>query len=99
MDDIVYLNNLYDYYGELLTDKQRNYFEDYYFQNLTLQEISENYKISRNAVHKQIKEVEIKLYFYEEKLKLYDRNEKLKKEIEKIKDNKIKEEIKRIIGE
>ena len=37
---------LYDIYGALLTDKQRSYFEDYYFKNLTLSEISEKYNIN-----------------------------------------------------
>ena len=51
---------LYDYYGELLTTKQRKYFEDYYFNNYSLKEISENENISRNGVFKQIKDVENK---------------------------------------
>ena len=42
MEERNYLIILYDYYGELLTDKQRMYFEDYYFNNLSLGEISEN---------------------------------------------------------
>ena len=61
MDERLYLINLYDYYGDLLTQKQKDYFEEYYFNNLTLLEISENYEVSRNAVHKQLKEVEEKL--------------------------------------
>ena len=65
MDNQVLLNILYDYYGELLTDKQKNYFKDYYFDNLTLSEISENYNISRNAIHKSLKEIEEKLFYYE----------------------------------
>ena len=66
MQERLYLIDLYDYYGELLTDKQKIYFEDYYFNNLSLAEISENYDISRNAIHKQLKEVETKLLNYEE---------------------------------
>ncbi len=73
MKDSVYLGILYDYYGVLLTEKQKEYFEEYYFLNLTLTEISENKKISRNAVHKQLKDVEAKLIFYEEKLNLYQK--------------------------
>ena len=42
MEDVVYYNNLYDLYGELLTDKQREYFEDYYFNNLSFSEMAEN---------------------------------------------------------
>lgn len=66
-----YLCRLYDYYANLFTEKQREYFEDYYFQNLTLSEMSENYRISRNAVHKNIKETSNRLLEYEEKLHLY----------------------------
>ncbi|UKI27608.1 MAG: hypothetical protein L6V91_03120 [Bacilli bacterium] len=41
MNEREYLIILYDFYGELLSDKQREYFEDYYFNNLSLGEISE----------------------------------------------------------
>ena len=78
MDNRIYLIDLYDLYGELLTDKQRNYFEDYYFDNLTLQEIGENNNISRNAVHKQIKESEDKLNHFESILKIYEKNKRIK---------------------
>ena len=36
---------LYDYYKELLTTKQQQYFEGYYFENESLQELSENYEV------------------------------------------------------
>ena len=65
MDKEIYLSGLYDYYGELLTDKQKNYFESYYFNNLSLAEIAENCNTSRNAIHKQIKDTENKLLHYE----------------------------------
>ena len=48
---------LYDLYGSLLTDKQKVYFEDYYFLDLSISEIAENYAVSRNAVFDQIKRV------------------------------------------
>ena len=57
MDEINELIMLYDYYGELLSDSQKEYFMDYYFNNLSLGEIADNLEISRNAVHKQIKRV------------------------------------------
>ena len=84
MEERNYLIILYDYYGELLTDKQRMYFEDYYFNNLSLGEISENDGYSRNAIHKNIKTAEEKLYFYEEKLGLY-KKKKLLEDIIKVK--------------
>ena len=76
MDERLYLINLYDYYGDLLTQKQKDYFEEYYFNNLTLLEISENYEVSRNAVHKQLKEVEEKLKHYEQCLEIYKKRNK-----------------------
>ena len=81
---------LYDFYSSLLTEKQREYFEDYYFNNLSLSEISENMGISRNAIHKSIKLIEKKLLFYEENLSLYKKSTKLKNIIEKIDDKNIK---------
>lgn len=92
----VYLINLYDYYGELLTEKQRQYFEDYYFNNLSLSEISENKGVSRNAIHKVIKETENKLEYYESKLQDYEKSVKIKELIKNI-DKEIKNKIEEII--
>lgn len=78
MDNRLYLIDLYDLYGELLTDKQQSYFEDYYFDNLTLQEIAENSDVSRNAIHKQIKEAEDKLNHFENVLNIYKKNKRIK---------------------
>lgn len=97
MKERLYLIDLYDYYGDLLTEKQKIYFEDYYFNNLSLAEISENYDISRNAIHKQLKEVENKLEYYENVLELYKRKNKIEKILDKMTDEKIKKEIKELI--
>lgn len=90
MDNRIHLISLYDIYGGLLTDKQQAYFEDYYFNNLSLQEICDLYGISRNAVHKQLKEVTDKLSHYEEVLELLNKKNKIKKLIENL---EIKEQI------
>ena len=55
MEKEIYLTILFDYYGELLTEKQQTYFKNYYFDNLSLAEISENLNVSRNAIHKELK--------------------------------------------
>ena len=74
-----YLVDLYEYYKNLLTNKQRGYFEDYYFDNLSLSEIGENNNISRNAVSSQLLKIKEKLYEYEKALSLYNnRNEIIK---------------------
>ena len=88
--------DLFDYYGELFTDKQKEYFTDYYFNNLTLQEIADNNNVSRNAVHKNIKDILSKLDYYEEKLNLYSNKQKIEKLIENINED-IKDKIRELI--
>lgn len=83
------LNQLFDLYQSLLTEKQVLYFELYYKEDYSLQEIAENYNLSRNAIYDHLKKVEEHLYDYEAKLKLFDLNQKrsiLLDEIEKTKD-------------
>ena len=97
MDDVVYFNDLYDLYGDLLTDKQKEYFEDYYFNNLSFSEMAENYDVSRNAIFKQIHIVTDKLKEYEDKLHLLSKKNKLIEIIDKIDNKDIKEELEKII--
>ena len=73
------------------------YFEDYYFDNLSLQEISENYNVSRNAVHNSLKDTEEKLIYYEEKLKIHYKNNKIKSIVTSINDERIKKELEELI--
>ena len=94
MEEINKLIILYDFYSELLTEKQKEYFEDYYFNNLSLGEIAENTGLSRNAIHKNIKSVEEKLFFYEEKLELCQKKHLLEEIIKEIDNQNIKERLK-----
>ena len=98
MEQRDYLIILYDYYGELLSDDNKKYFEDYYFDNLSLGEIADNAGISRNAVHKHIKSAEAKLMFYEEKLSLYKKDKRLREVLKTIKDDELKEKIEEIFN-
>lgn len=79
MDELVYYNNLYDIYKNLLTEKQQEYFEEYFFNNLSLSEMAENYNVSRNAISKQLSVIKEKLDDYEKKLGLYNKNKKIEK--------------------
>ncbi len=78
MEDILYYTNLFDYYKDLLTETQRKYFKDYYFDNLSLIEIADNNQISKNAVSKTLIETNNKLDYYEDKLKLYSNYKQIK---------------------
>lgn len=87
--DKINLNETYIYYKDLFTDKQQMYFEDYYMNDLSLSEIAENYDVSRNAVHNQLKIVEEKIMHYEDVLGL----KRKKEEVINLLSNKIEEEV------
>ena len=49
------LGDLFAYYGPLLTKGQQEYFEDYYYNDLSLGEIADNHHVSRQAVYDNLK--------------------------------------------
>jgi len=65
------MNALFEFYSTLLTEKQMNYIELYYADDLSLGEIAEEYDVSRQAVYDNIKRTEKLLETYEKKLHLY----------------------------
>ena len=75
---------LYDFYGELLTEHQRNIYEDAVFNDMSLSEIAEVQGISRQGVHDLIKRCDKILQDYESKLHLVERFEKAKEKIGEI---------------
>ncbi len=72
-DNIVYKSLLYDYYGELLTEKQKDIIDMYYNNDLTISEISEQVGISRQGVYDALKRAENTLENYERKLGLVEK--------------------------
>ena len=97
MDEIVYLNELFDLYGELLSDTQIKYFKDYYFDNLSYGEIAEKYNVSRNAIFKQLKNGTDKLVKLEKTIGLYEKNNKLKEIIKEIDDKNTKNKLEKLL--
>lgn len=78
---------LLDYYSPMLTDKQRDVIDLYYNEDLSLSEIAEHEKITRQGVRDSIKRGEQTLYEMEEKFRLAERSDKysaLIKEIMKV---------------
>lgn len=90
------INNLIDAYGKLLTVNQLNTLELYYKENLSLSEISEYLKVSRNAVYDTLKKSIVIMENYEKKLKLVEK-EKTKFNLLNNFDKYTKEEIKKEI--
>ncbi|MBN6185861.1 YlxM family DNA-binding protein [Aneurinibacillus sp. BA2021] len=76
LEETTRLHLLYDFYGRLLKERQRTYFEMYYRDDLSLGEIAEIETISRQAVFEQVKRIARTLEDYEQKLHLLARYEK-----------------------
>jgi Uncharacterized protein conserved in bacteria len=81
---------LMDFYSEILTDKQREVISLYYDEDLSLAEIAEEAKITRQGVRDSIKRGEATLREMEEKLGLADRFSKQKAMLEKIGESAVK---------
>ena len=66
-NDAFSMTLLFDYYGELLTQKQRTYFDLYYNQDFSLAEIAEEEGVSRQGVYDALTRTEAILRNFEEK--------------------------------
>lgn len=84
MDKNVKISILSELYGKLLTEKQEQFINDYYNNDLSLSEITENNNITRQAVRDILKKGEKKLFEYEEKLMFMKRTLNQEKRIEKV---------------
>lgn len=84
MKDIFKSSLLYDFYGELLTQHQKEIYEDFMLNDLSLGEIAQDRGISRQGVHDLVKRCDKLLNGYEEKLHLVERFSQTKKDVEAI---------------
>ena len=84
MDRLYEQTLLYDFYGELLTDHQKQIYEEVVMNDYSLSEVAREHDISRQGVHDLIRRIDISLEEYEEKLHLVRRFLDIKKKIEKI---------------
>lgn len=69
------INLLFDFYGPLLTDRQRTFLQYYFHDDYSLGEIAAEFDISRQAVYEHVKRAESILEDYESKLGLLKRHE------------------------
>lgn len=96
MEKIVVQGLLYDFYGELLTDHQKQIFEDAVYNDMSLSEIANEKGISRQGVHDLIKRCDKILSDYESKLHLVEKFSKTKEKIIEINRIASQEEVKKL---
>ena len=84
MNKILEQTLLYDFYGELLTAHQKEIYEQFVLDDLSLSEIAEGAGISRQGVHDLVRRCQKALEEYEEKLRLVERFLSIKEKVGKI---------------
>jgi uncharacterized protein len=82
--DFERINSLLDFYGDMLTDRQKDFLEYYYIDDLSLAEIAENEGITRQGVRDAIKRAEAQLFEMEQRLGLAKRFTEVKKGLDEI---------------
>lgn len=70
------MNILFDFYGQLLTERQRRFFSMYYADDLSLGEIAEHFDVSRQAVYDIVKRSASALEGFESRLGLYAKHDR-----------------------
>ena len=75
---------LYDFYGELLTDHQKEVYEQFVLEDLSLSEIAESAGISRQGVHDLVKRCNKILEGYEAKLHLVEKFLSVKEKVKEM---------------
>lgn len=100
MERIVEQTLLFDFYGELLTEHQRNVYEDVVLNDCSYSEAAQQYHISRQGVHDLVRRCNRILEDYEAKLHLVEKFLSIREKVEQIHVLAMEqEEIKKIAGE
>lgn len=84
LEKVVEVGRLFSLYNSLLTDKQQELVELYYYHDLSLGEIANQQEISRQAVYDNLKRAERSLQKYDEKLQLTTYYDAIQTEIDKL---------------
>lgn len=96
MDRIIERGMLFDFYGELLTEHQKQIYEALVYNDMSLGEIADEYSISRQAAHDLIKRCDKILENYEKKLQLIKKFNFIKENLIKIEEISSDDEIKQL---
>lgn len=97
VEETIRYNQLFDVYQNLLTEKQKDYFRYYFSDDYSLSEISEILKVSRNAVHLQIRGIIKNLENFEEKLEFVKKNSYIDDLLKALEKEDLTEESRKLI--
>ena len=86
MEKFVEQTLLYDFYGELLTERPQQVYESVVLEDYSLSEVAEDLGISRQGVHDMIKRCNHTLEEYESRLHLVEKFLCIRKQVQKIKE-------------
>ena len=86
MEKFVEQTLLYDFYGELLTERQQQVYESVVLEDYSLSEVAEDLGISRQGLHDMIKRCNHTLEEYESRLHLVEKFLCIRKQVQKIKE-------------
>lgn len=99
MEEKIKLTYLYDFYGELLNERQRRLFRLYIFDDLSYSEIADEVGLTRQGAHDLVRRSEQKLYEYEEKLRLFEKFRAVRDKAEKAREYTDNEDLLKLLTE
>lgn len=101
MEEKIRISMLLQIYGKLLTEKQFEFMDYYFNEDLSLSEIAENQNITRQAVREILAKSKNKLEEYEEKVMFYEKINKINSVLDKLEKTNQKEiqEIRKILND
>ncbi|ATV65250.1 hypothetical protein CTM86_00905 [Fusobacterium pseudoperiodonticum] len=97
LDEFIEIANLLEIYSPLLSEKQREYLEDHFENDLSISEIAKNNNVSRQAIFDNIKRGVALLYEYENKLKFHQIKQDIRGKLIDLKEDFTEEKLENII--
>lgn len=97
LDEFIEIANLLEIYSPLLSEKQKEYLEDHFENDLSISEIAKNNNVSRQAIFDNIKRGVALLYEYESKLKFHQIKQDIRGKLIDLKEDFTEEKLENII--
>lgn len=97
MDNREYIIKLYEIYKNILTDRKRSYFEYYYYEDYSLNEIADLFKVSKSYASKYLNKIEKELLKYESLMHIEERKCMIMDCLDEIDNKELKNKIEELL--